>query len=131
MAIDTPITIDLRKYGLDDGEVVMGVPSSRKQAMFRNRSNMLVTKLGPNNKIVPDLSNTETLRLEELILYVRSAPFSTVDGLLDTLDTIDERIGYGRGMGLLDEMTEAKTKITEGETSPSPSSPEAESENLG
>ena len=131
MAIDTPITIDLRKYGLDDGEVVMGTPSSRKQTMFKNRATLLLTKLGPNNKIIPDLSNAETYRLEELILYVRSAPFSTVDGLLDTLDRIDERIGNGRGVELIDEMTEAKAKITDGETSPSPSSPEAESENLG
>ncbi len=131
MAIDTPITIDLRKYGLDSGEVVMGMPPSSKLIMFKNRATQLLTKFGPNNTIVPDLSNAMTYRLEELMLYVRSAPFSTVDGLLDTLDRIDERIGNGRGMELVDEMTEAKAKIADGDTSPSPSSPEAESENLG
>ena len=131
MTLDTPITIDLRKYGLDDGEVVMGAPGSRKILMYKNRMAKLVTRVDSNNQIMADVSSLEDAHLESLVLYTRSAPFNTVNGLIDLLDKIDERLGPGRGMALIQEMDRAKESIENGDTSPMPKSQEAESENLG
>ena len=108
MTLDTPITIDLRKYGLDDGEVVMGAPGSRKILMYKNRMAKLVTRVDSNNQIMADISSLEDAHLESLVLYTRSAPFNTVNGLIDLLDQIDERLGPGRGMALIQEMDRAK-----------------------
>lgn len=131
MAIDSEIIIDLRKYGLDDGTVIMGVPSTRAKLRYRNRVASTVAKVDAKNNVTADLTNLGDIQLESVLLYVRSAPFDSIDTLLDTTDKIDERFGMGRGIELIEEMEAAKTKIESGETSPTPSSPEAESENLG
>lgn len=131
MAIDSEIIIDLRKYGLDDGTVIMGVPSTRAKLRYRNRVASTVAKVDAKNNVTADLTNLGDIQLESVLLYVRSAPFDSIDTLLDITDKIDEKFGMGRGIELIEEMEAAKTKIESGETSPTPSSPEAESENLG
>ena len=118
------ISIDLSEYGAT-GTVEMGEPSQRNLTMKENAlGNCSVTKFIDGEPVVVETRIGDADIINTLV-YVRRGPFNnTVKSFLEYCDGLEP----GMDTALFKKMKEVREAIENGETSPFPDSPEAETE---
>ena len=126
MSIDEPIVIDLKRFG-GEGYIEMMEPTLRAQRERDNKIANLVFSVDKNGNIVKNTNNNIDAVFIRVLSYVESAPFKTdLDSFFEYTDELDKK-KRGSGTKLYEEMCKAVDTISNGGTSPSADSPEAES----
>ena len=82
------INIDLKEYG-SDGEIVIRMPSARKQNEFLNATSKYVVQ-SENGRTLKDGAPLGDIQILTMLQYISKAPFSiSINGFLDFTDSLE------------------------------------------
>lgn len=118
MDITNRITIDLTEFGLT-GEIVMAVPSPRRDAWCKNQSMKHATIDPRTGRPDPTHSDVGDIEVLHILTFVKSAPFpiDRLESYYDYCDELDET-NPGVAMKIQSAMLEAYLTLSKGEKSP-------------